>query len=251
MLDYILSLDPKVLPMGPKHPNRPSRIFDMILSKLAPFAFRASIMYHGESCIPHYQHYGNGLCAVISSIRNHRTDTKLPFFYVQIAGSGYPQYANSEVSFLREAQSLCQQPQEGIFMVSAVDLGDESTIRPKDKTTISERLCNLMLEKLYKIGKNTMSPALYSYQVGKGKVSVHTQYNSLNLVSRSTKCIGFFESSDGVRFTEISKVELMNNQIDIPIQPNTIEIRYAYANNPNLDVYSSNDLPLLPFRIRL
>jgi len=251
MLDYILSMDSKVLPMGPKHPNRPSRIYDMILSKFSHHSFRAAIMYHGESCIPNHTNYGSGLCAVISSLRNHGTDSKLPFFYVQIAGSEYPQFTHDEVSFLREAQADCHKPPEGIYMVTAIDLGDETSIRPKDKSMISERICNLMLEKLYKIGKNTMSPTLYSYQKGKGKIAVHTQYNSLNLVSKSTKCIGFFESSDGIHFHEISKVELMNNQIDIPISSDTIEVRYAYSNHPNMDVYSSNDLPLLPFRIRL
>ncbi|MCK7487914.1 MAG: hypothetical protein MZU97_22315 [Bacillus subtilis] len=52
-------------------------------------------------------------------------------------------------------------------------------------------------------------------------------------------------------FQPVQTVKLLLNQIILDGVKGAKEIRYGYDNHPHCDIYSANDLPLLPFRIVL
>ncbi len=237
------------LPMGPKHFNRPSGMHDLLLNYVMPYPYRAFIYYQGESDWQHSDIYADALMKLISSVRSISKEPKLPFFYVQLAGYTYPGLDKKDIAKLREAQAFCMNTSDYVYMTSSIDYGDPSSITPKDKFPISERLTNLILEKLYKIGKNTLSPSYFSYQINKDKLVIYTEHNSLNLVSKSMQNLGFYFSYDRIHFEECKNVKIENNQIIISNIKNVKMIEYGYENYPLIDIYSSNGLPLLPFRI--
>ena len=49
----------------------------------------------------------------------------------------------------------------------------------------------------------------------------------------------------------IQDVDINNNQISLKIEEDFCEVRYAYDDNPTCDIFTSNGLPLLPFKINL
>jgi sialate O-acetylesterase len=237
------------IPMGPRHHNRPAGLYDTLFSPLVPFPIKAVIVCHGESCGHQTDLYEEGLKTMILAWRSALHDSKLPFYFTQIAGYLYPGEQIDSMAFLRDAQTKCMNASEYVYMTTAIDLGDNDSITPKDKIGISERITNIILEKSFKIGKNTMCPSFFSYQINKNKMVIHTQHNPLNLVSKSMQSLGFFLSYDRIKFFEARDVVLMNNQIIIPDVKNVREVRYGFINSPLLDIYSSNGLPLLPLRI--
>jgi len=239
------------LPMGPKHWNRPSGEFDTMVKKVVPFPLKAVLFYQGESDHQNADLYEQAFKTMIKSWRKAFGDAALPFVFTQVAGYSYPGLGEPGIAYVREAQAACINPTDNVFMASAVDLGEENNIHPKDKRVVAQRLLNVLLEKVYRKGKNSGSPALFSYQYSEGKLVVYTQYNNLNLVSRSGQNLGFSVIFENGSEFEAEKVELTGNQVVIRNIKHAVEIRYNFKNHPHCDIYSANELPLLPFRIKL
>ena len=239
------------LPMGPKHGNRPGGAYETMLRTIMPFQLKAVVFYQGESDYDNADLYEEAFRTMIRSWRRGFDDASLPFVFTQLAGYSYPDLPEPGIALVREAQAACINPVDSVFMASAVDLGEENNLHPKDKRIVAQRLLDVLLEKVYRKGKNSLSPALFSYQYSEGKLVVYTQYNNMNLVSRSGQNLGFtivFEN--GFEF-EAEKVELTGNQIIIRNIKHAAEVRHNFKNFPHCDIYSANELPLLPFRVKL
>lgn len=241
----------RTLPMGPRHFNRPGGMYHLLQNVLGNYPVKALIYYQGESDWAHEDIYDEAMKKMIDSLRSLLGDSKLPVFYTQLAAFTYPGLEKNRMAKLREAQANCMNSTDNIYMASAIDLGESDNMTPKDKAAISERLANIILEKVYKIGKNTLSPSYFSYQINKDKLVIYTQHNPLNLVSNSMQNLGFFVSTDRVNYEECRNVKIENNQILIPFNRKMKEVEYGFINNPHMDIYSSNGLPLLPFRIKI
>jgi len=240
-----------LLPMGPKHPNRPAGTFETMVKPIVPFPVKAVLFYQGESDADHGELYEAAFKAMVKSWRRVLGEPALPFVFVQIAGSAYAKLPETASALVREAQGRCVSFLNNIYMASAVDLGEENNLHPRDKAPISRRIANVVLEKIFRKGKNSMSPAYFSYSSVEGQITIFTEFNNLNLVSRSNQFRGFKVSYDGETFVDCDCVGLMNSQIVIRSAKKIREIRYCFVNYPHCDIYTTNDLPLLPFRIRL
>ena len=239
------------IPMGMYHPARPSGIYNSMVLPFEQVKIKGMLFYSGESDHGLEGCYEMGLNTLVDNYRRLFKDEELPFVFVQT--SGYVATTNAVLNtvLLREEQRKAMSPSKHIYMVSAIDLGEEVSLVPKEKSIISERIANVFLDKVYKIGKNSLSPMLFSYQVTKGKCHIFTEHNHLNLVSRSNKNKQIMLSTDGSTFYEAKKVEIQNNQIIISDIKNVKWIRYAYQEFPICEYYSTNELPLLPFLIRI
>jgi len=242
---------PYKLPMGSKHPARPSGLFDTLIKPLQPLSFKAVVFYQGEADLEIVDAYEEAFKTLVLSWRSWFEDAILPFVLVQLAGIEHPHVNNLALPRLREAQRRAAAATDGVHLVSAVDLGEIGTSLPREKAVLARRIANVVLEKLYRKGKNQSAPSYYSHQVSANQLVIQTQYNLLNLVSRSRNQMGFVGlTEDGVQ-KPLRKVKLTANQIVIEGFEEFREIRYCYENAPVCDIYSANDLPLLPFSIEI
>lgn len=225
-------------------------LYTTLKEKVIPFSLKAVILYQGENDYPYYSIYENALKTIIKCARFDLRDMKLPFFIIQIAGYNHPNADDYSTSMIRIAQAKAVVDKDDTYLVSAIDFGDPQEINPKDKHLVAKRLSNLVLEKLFKIGKNNTSPTFFSYQVFPDKIIVLTQNNYLNLVSKSNQSLGFFYSENGIDFLPLTGVTVSNNMIVIPKICDYKEIRYAMRKYPACDIVTTNGLPLLPFQIK-
>lgn len=228
-----------------------SKLYDNLVEPILPFPMNAIIFYQGESDYKHHDVYEAAIIRIIKSYRMNFKDDELPFIITQIAGYEYPESKDEDIHAIREVQSALMDEHNKIYIVSAIDLGEEDNICPKDKLQLSIRLSNVALEKFYKIGKNSISPTFYSYRVQQDGIVIYTQNNYLNLVSHSNQYLGFSYSFNGRDFFDAKNIEIMNNRIIIKEEGKIKEIRYAFKKFPFCDIYTTNELPLLPFRIKL
>lgn len=239
------------IPMGPKHYNRPSGCFEMMVQKVIPLSIKAVLYYQGESDHQNKDLYEDAFKTMIQSWRRSFRNNTLPFVYVQVANYLYPGTMNHPIADVRDAQSQCMNPKDLILMVSAIDLGEENNIHPKDKKVVSKRITNVLLEYLYHQENHALSPQFDTYLVENHMIEIKTKHNDLSLKSRSGKNLGFYALSDDSKFIELTNVRLNGTSIQIPYQSNYKIISYGYSSNPVIDIYSENDLPLLPFKINL
>ena len=151
---------------------------------------------------------------------------------------------------IRIAQAKIAAEKEDAYLVPAIDYGDPEMINPKDKHLVAKRLSNVVLEKIYKIGKNNTSPTFFSYQIYPDKITILTKDNYLNLVSKSGQYLGFSYSVNGIDFYPLTDITITNNIIEIKKDIEFTEIRYAMKKYPICDIITSNNLPLLPFQIK-
>jgi sialate O-acetylesterase len=226
-------------------------MFDSLLSTIIPFASKGVLFYQGESNHQDCTLYEEGFKTMIQGWRRAFKEPALPFVFVQVAGYSYPGTAKDAIQIVREAQQNAIDVSDNKFMVTALDVGEEENIHPKDKTVISRRLANVVLEKIYHQGQNSLSPAYFSYQISGNDIIIFTRFNNLNLISKSGLNLGFKVSYDHETWVDFPHVRLDHSNIIIEKAEKTLEIRYAFEPFPHCDIYTENDLPLLPFRIKI
>jgi sialate O-acetylesterase len=239
------------LPMGPKHPSRPHGLFDTMLKPLAGTMFKAVVFYQGEADLSNIDFYEDALKTMVKSWRKLFEDPTLPFVHVQLAGFANPIPNGLSLAVFRDAQRRTISYTEGIYLATALDLGESDQMIPREKVGIAKRIANVLFERVYRKGKNQLAPAYFSHQITATSIIIYTEYNNLNLVSRSRNNMGFFASFDGETFRLLTKVKLLANQVILEGAQTAKEIRYCFENAPVCDIYTTNDLPLLPFRIIL
>lgn len=229
----------------------PSKFYQEMIMRLAPYSISAVIIYQGENDYKHADLFKISLSLLIKAYRHKFNDQKLPFVITQISGFETGVNHNSSTSMVREAQANMMSDDRNIYIATAIDLGEEDNDYLKEKLVISKRLANVVLDRLYKNAKNSIPPSYYSHSFIKDQVTIYTQHNYLNLISHSNRNLGFSYTLDGDEFIKAIDVKLMNNQIIIKGIEGAKEIRYACDNYPVCDIYTTNELPLLPFRIIL
>jgi len=227
-----------------------ARDFNFLKKHIFNFSVKSMILYQGENDFQHFHFYEKALSSMIKSFRMEFKDLYLPVHIIQISSfeNKHKNYiASSEI---RIAQSnLCAEKSK-VYVVSVVDI-DEKDMVSLNKNILSQRLVKLVLEKQYNMGKNALCPQLFSYRQRSGQVDIYVHNNFLALVSKSGQKLGFYYTDNTVDFYPVRDVFIENNQISLKICEDAKEIRYAYDDNPTCDIYTSNGLPLLPFKIVL
>ncbi len=234
-----------------KNALRPSFVYDNCIKLLAPLSIAGVVFYQGETDFELHNMYERAFKQIVKSYRIQFKNHLMPFIVTQIAGYSYPGVDGIKISSLRVAQSELMDDSNKTYVVSAVDLGEEDDIAPKNKVILTRRLAAVVLEKVLKRGKNSLSPTYFSYQKQGDVLVINTHNNYLHLISRSKKVPGFTFSEDGINFHVVKDVELRGTQIVIRGLNNAKVLCYLCYKFPLCDIYTSNELPLLPFIIKL
>ncbi|MDG2384580.1 MAG: sialate O-acetylesterase [Pirellulaceae bacterium] len=236
----------------------PARLFHSRIAPIQRFSVRGVIWYQGESNSGKgedprdYQHKMRGL---ISGWRNAFNDDLLPFYFVQLPGSG----AGPNWPYLREQQrQVARLPHAG--MVVTIDLLDED-IHPANKVDVGERLALMALSKAYKQPIASSGPLFDRVEFLDDRAIVHFSHSESGLmIARKDGLSPPQEQVDG----QLAHFELADEKgrwspaVAI-IRDKTVEVqcdgltkplavRYAYEINPlTCKLYNRAGLPASPF----
>ena len=240
-------------PIGPMYFNRPGGLYEMMLQKIIPYAMKGVIWYQGETDTGHPQVYDKLFGSMIECWRRDWQD-ELPFLFVQLApfkrwlqctGEGYAE--------LRESQQIVADTVPGAYMISIMDLGMADDIHPKKKKEIGERLALLAKGKVYGKAILCESPRLGNVKKQKGQLILEF----LNCGEGLRKVTGDFSALQLLvagKKLDLNGVLLQKDKlfIDLPegLEGN-VEVRYAFDDFVEVDIYNSIGLPLCPFRYQL
>jgi sialate O-acetylesterase len=230
------------------HQNRPGGMFDTMVSTLVPFVFRAVVFYQGCSDHERGRVWGRCYRTMVEAWRKAFEQPKWPFLSIQVAGYSYPGVGEDGIMTVREGQSDSADNADQRYLVSAVDLGEEQNIHPRSKRPVAERAAAVLLEKLYGIGEHSASPMIDKIVRRKQQIVLTVKGNKLPLTSRGRSQEAFRYSFDGKTFHTVDQIEVTPYAIHLKVPAEARWIDYAWANYPTCDVYSTNGLPLLPFR---
>jgi len=229
-------------------PSTPGASYNGMIAPIAPYGIAGTIWYQGESNSATYQVYASLKKALIE---NWRTDFErdFPFYFVQIAPWEYG--IDGKSAYLREQQEMVAKSVPNTGMVVISDLVDDiKDIHPKNKLDVGKRLAAYALSETYALDEGPYkSPSFQSASIEKNKMRL-----SFNDVPGDLKCIGknpakfLVAGEDRVFVTAKARIEGKSIMVSSKQVKNPVAVRYCFDNTSLPDVFSSEGLPLAPFR---
>jgi sialate O-acetylesterase len=239
------------LPFGPRSENRPGGLFHMMVQKIAGYAARGVIWYQGETDDAKPELYGRLFSAMIRCWRAAWEDD-LPFLFVQLAPfeRWFNVYANN-YPLLRERQETVSKSVEGAYMASIMDVGSRLDIHPKHKRPVGERLALLARSKVY--GEDILGEAPEASEIKIDNDFLRIKFaqtgNGLWLKGRSMKSLEIGLDGRDVAQPILSvEGDTVSVRADGLQLAKELDVRYAYRNYAEVNLYNSAGLPAKPFR---
>lgn len=238
-----------VNPVG--NPFIPTVLYNAMIRPLVPYAVKGAIWYQGENNAPRAYRYRDLLPQMIASWRND-WNSQFPFLIVQLANymQRKDQPAESEWAELREAQLLTSETVAGSGLAVAVDVGLADDIHPTDKQTVGQRLSLVARRVAY--GENIASsgPLYQSHKIEGGAIRLTFAHADGGLKARDGgKLTGFAIAGADHKFhwadARIEGNDIVVSSVDVPMP---LAVRYAWADNPDCNLYNGAGLPASPFR---
>ena len=235
-------------------PQTPTVLYNAMLAPLIPYSIKGVIWYQGESNADDMDEAKQYYTLFPAMIENWRRQWgyDLPFLFVQLAGY-QPDDANPADypwAHLREAQyKTLSLPNTG--MATAIDIGEEKDIHPKNKQDVAKRLA-LAAEKFAYHENIVYSGPTYKTMIVEGD-QVHLSFDNtgsgLWVKDKYGYIHGFAIAGPDKNFVWARAYQDGNNVIvhsDRVKQP--IAIRYNWGNSPDGNLYNKENLPAVPFR---
>ncbi len=242
-------------PVNPReHKNYPANLFNGMIAPMIPYAIRGAIWYQGEnnaqSTFP--QLYATQLALLIQDWRQRWNQGDFPFAWVQLPNfqpktNGSPAL-DSKWSIVRECMlQTLSVPNTG--MAITIDVGDPSVIHPKNKQAVGHRLALWALATVYGEKIPFSGPLPAGHIISGDKVTVSFTHTDGGLVSRDGELKGFeIAGADQKWVLGTARIEGDQVIVSNPEVKSPVAVSYAWADNPDCNLYNGAGLPASPFR---
>jgi sialate O-acetylesterase len=238
-------------PADAASPHRPANLYNAMIHPLIDFAIRGAIWYQGESNAGRAYQYRRLFPAMILDWRRRWGQGDFPFLFVQLANymARKPDPSESAWAELREAQlRTLTFPNTGQAVI--IDIGDATDIHPKNKQDVGKRLALWALNETYGRDVPRSGPLYGSLTVEGNRARVHFTDTDGGLKTPDGSAVtGFAIAGEDRKFVWAEAViEGDTVVVSSSLVPRPIAVRYAWADNPECNLYSGADLPASPFR---
>lgn len=245
-------------PRNPRNPlvgqHRPANIYNGVLKPTIGYGIKGAIWYQGEANAGRAYQYRHLFPLMIQHWRDEWNQGDFPFYYVQLADFrdmvSEPQEADWPE--LREAQTMTMDKLRNTGQAVIIDVGEGRDIHPRDKHTVANRLARWALARDYGIDVPYQSPRYQSMKIKGSKIEVDFNHvGASGLYTFDTRePVGFTIAGKDQKFVWASArivdedtIEVWSDSVEKPVA-----VRYAWANNPDCNVFSREGLPATPFR---
>jgi len=232
--------------------KRPANLYNAMVHPIEGYGIRGAIWYQGEANASNPTLYRTLFPMMINAWRDRWGQGDFPFYWVQLADyqPENPQPQESNWAALREAQTLTLAlPNTGEAVI--IDAGEGRDIHPRDKQTVANRLVRHALVNDYGYKMFAGSPRFESMEIVGNKIIVSFTNTDKGLYAFDTEEVkGFAIAGKDGKFVWAKatiagkdKIEVYADEISEPVS-----VRYGWADNPVINLYDRNGLPVTPFR---
>jgi len=247
--------DPRQHPDGRMKGNaRPGNIHSGVLTPSIGYGIRGAIWYQGESNASRAYQYRELFPFMIKSWREEWGLGDFPFYWVQLADfrDEKPEPAESDWAELREAQTMTLKALPATGEAVIIDIGEGKDIHPKNKQDVAKRLARWALAETYKVSGITARSPLYKGMEKQG-AKIVLSFDNVTGGWRPFDVAaprGFTIAGADKKFVAAKATILPDGRIEVSSEAVTdpVAVRYAWADNPVCNMFSSAGLPLTPFR---
>jgi sialate O-acetylesterase len=228
----------------------PGGLYNAMIAPLTPFPIAGVIWYQGESnATPERAPlYAAMFETMIRDWRRAWASGDFPFLFVQLAN--YKTGPNARWPELREAQTQTLSL-VNTGMAVTIDIGDPADIHPRNKQEVGRRLA-LAARVLTYGEKIEFSGPLFRTAAPEGSaMRVWFDHAGSGLEARGGPLKGFEAAGADRKFAPAdARIEGATVTVSSASIPNPVFVRYAWADNPDCNLYNREGLPALPFRSR-
>lgn len=233
------------------NPNVPACLFNAMLKPLVPFAIKGVIWYQGEANVDRAKQYRD---LMPNLIHNWRAEWKsdFPFLIVQLANymKRKDMPTESRWAELREAQ-LMATAVDKTGMAVTIDIGDANDIHPTNKQEVGCRLSLAARHIAYGEDIVCSGPLMSNYTIEHGQISI-----TFDHADKGLKAVGLNGVLKGFAVAGVDHVfhwadaRIEGNRVIVSSDevPMPVAARYAWADNPECNLYNGEGLPASPFR---
>jgi sialate O-acetylesterase len=219
-----------------------------------PYAIKGAIWYQGESNAGRAAQYRKLFPKMIEDWRKQWGQGDFPFLFVQLAnfGNGKPRPelpSPSTWAELREAQTMTLRFAPNTAQAVIIDIGDHKDIHPRNKQDVGKRLA-LAAEKMAYGRKDieASGPLYKSMKVEGDRVRIKFAHAE-GLMAKDGAPKGFAIAGADEKFVWAdAKIEGKDIVVSSPSVTRPVAVRYAWADDPETNLYNGAGLPACPFR---
>ncbi|HKL21731.1 MAG TPA: sialate O-acetylesterase, partial [Tichowtungia sp.] len=239
-------------------------LYDGMIAPLIPYGFRGVVWYQGESNSDRAVQYETLFPEMIQSWRDKWGQGDFPFYFVQLANfmQRKADPGESEWAELRNAQlKTLSLPETGMAVI--IDIGEAGDIHPRNKLDVGKRLAQWALVETYDrkpgvgffgrlFGREPVpgGPLFKSAEVQGDSIVLSFNHVGKGLtVKDGEKLKGFAIAAEGGPFRWADAV-IQGDTVVVshPGIKNPAAVRYAWADNPEANLFNKNGFPASPFR---
>ena len=235
------------------HPFAPGYLFQTGIKPLLSFSMRGVIWYQGESNATHPELHNKLFPLMIKNWRNAWKQGDFPFLFVQL-----PNIANRNrwPEFRDGQQKMTTIPNTGMAVI--IDSGTPENVHPTNKTVVGNRLALLALDDVYGFDLESRGPSYTDHEIEGDLLTIHFS-NALGLKTNNGQppmgfvIQGYDANGQNEAIIKAELVKIVENAIHV-VLPDSIsptKIKYAWAPNPEVNLYNEAGLPMVPFKIEL
>jgi sialate O-acetylesterase len=235
---------------GASAQNQPAALYNAMIAPIINYTIKGILWYQGESNASRAAEYEKLQPAQIIDWRNKWQQGNIPFLFVQLPNFMDANYMPSESQWaeLREAQlKALSVPNTG--MAVGIDLGEWNDIHPDNKKDVGERLA-LIAEKLA-YGKDIVysGPVFQSATIDGNKIILSFTHIGSGLITNDGEELREFAIAGTDKKFVWAKAKIVGNKIIVWSDEvaNPMYVRYAWADNPDVNFYNKEGLPASPF----
>jgi sialate O-acetylesterase len=221
-----------------------------MVAPLVGYSFRGALWYQGESNAGQPEAYKWVLGSMIKSWQK-AWGKEFPFIIVQLPRflARHPELAVEDSGWpkIRESMEWIADNVPGAMQTVNIDLGDEKDIHPKNKLPIGERLAAVALQRVYKTRTDGEAPRVKKAErQGDAWVLTYDRAVTLNNDGKGFALLG----ADGKWIFAQAKADGAQVSVSAAGVKEPKEVRYAWANFPEVSVFSAgkDGLPAGPYR---
>lgn len=232
--------------------KRPGSIYKGMVNASVGYGIKGIIWCQGETNAGRAYQYRELFPLLIKTYRNLWRQGDFPFYWVQMADfleeSKVP--TGGSWAELREAQTMTLSlPNTGEAIVT--DVGEAKDIHPRDKQTPANRLVRHALAKDYGYAMASDSPRFSSMEIKENKAIISFSYTDKGLCTFDFDEIkGFAIAGSDKKFVWAKAKIIGKNKVEVYSDnvENPVAVRYGFENNPRVNLYDRNGLPVTNFR---
>jgi sialate O-acetylesterase len=232
---------------------RPANIYNGVLTSHIGYGIRGAIWYQGESNAGRAYQYRDLFPLMIKNWRDDWGQGDFPFYWVQLADfqAEKPEPGESAWAELREAQTMTMSKLPNTGEAVIIDIGEGKDIHPKNKVDVGRRLARWALAKDYGIAIPYHSPQYKSMEKQGNKIVLTFDHvdggwrpfdvnepRGFSIAGADNKFVWAT-----AKILPDGRIEVSSDKVESPAS-----VRYAWADNPIVNMYSQAGLPLTPFR---